>query len=85
MTSGVKRDAGKLRLDLIPPEMHRTLGEVLTFGASKYDDHNWEKGLDSERLYAACQRHLLAHREGKKPWTRKAACPTWSMPSAISV
>jgi hypothetical protein len=37
----------------------------LTFGAGKYDDHNWEKGLEFDRLYAACQRHLLAHREGE--------------------
>lgn len=65
MSGGVKHDQGKLRLDLIPPEMHRSLGEVLTFGAGKYGDRNWEKGLNPDRLYAACQRHLLAHREGE--------------------
>ena len=62
---GVKHDAGKLRLDLISPEMLRALGEVLTFGANKYGDRNWEKGIDLARLYAANQRHLLAHREGE--------------------
>jgi hypothetical protein len=61
----VKHDQGKLRLDLITPEMHRALGDVLTYGAQKYSDRNWEKGIDPERLYAACQRHLLAHREGE--------------------
>lgn len=65
MSGGVKHDQGKLRLDLIPPEMHRALGEVLTFGAGKYGDRNWEQGLDLDRLYAANQRHLLAHREGE--------------------
>lgn len=63
---GIKHDKGKLRLDLIPPEMHRALGEVLTFGADKYGDRNWEQGISEDRLYAACQRHLLAHREGEK-------------------
>ena len=64
-TTGIKYDTGKLRLDLIPPEMHEALGEVLTFGAGKYGDRNWELGIDPDRLYAAAQRHLLAHRKGK--------------------
>ena len=59
MSGGVKHDQDKLRLDLITPEMHRALGEVLTFGAKKYGDRNWEAGIDQKRLYAACQRHLL--------------------------
>jgi len=64
-TEGLKHDAGKLRLDLIPPEAIRALGEVLTYGANKYDDRNWGKGISEDRLYAALQRHLLAWREGK--------------------
>ena len=63
--SGIKHDNGKLRLDLIPTEAVRGLGEVLTFGAGKYGDRNWEKGLDSDRVYAALERHLLAWREGE--------------------
>lgn len=63
--NGIKHDQGKLRLDLITPEMERALGETLTFGAVKYGDRNWEKGLDLQRLYAANQRHLLAFREGE--------------------
>lgn len=64
-TEGLKHDAEKLRLDLIPPEAIRALGEVLTYGANKYDDRNWELGISEDRLYAALQRHLLAWREGK--------------------
>ena len=66
MSEGKKYDNGKLRLDLIPPEMHRALGEVLTFGANKYGDRNWEKGITLDRLYAANQRHLLAFLEGER-------------------
>ena len=63
MSGGIKHDAGKLRLDLLTPEMHRALGEVLTHGADKYGDRNWEQGIAADRLYAAAQRHLLAHGE----------------------
>jgi hypothetical protein len=63
--SGVKHDAGKLRLDLIPPEALRAMGDVLTHGADKYGDHNWERGISADRLYAALLRHLLAWREGE--------------------
>lgn len=62
---GRKYDVGKLRLDLIPPEVTRALGEILTYGAGKYGDKNWEKGISEDRLYAALQRHLLAWREGE--------------------
>jgi len=64
-TEGLKYDAGKLRLDLIPSEAIRALGEVFTYGANKYDDRNWEKGISGDRLYAALQRHLLAWHEGE--------------------
>ncbi|MDR2054559.1 MAG: DUF5664 domain-containing protein [Desulfovibrio sp.] len=64
-TGGVKHDASKLRLDLIPPEILRALGEVLTYGADKYTDRNWERGITLDRVYAALMRHLLAWREGE--------------------
>ena len=62
---GKKDDGGKPRLDLIPPEAIQALGDVLTFGAGKYGDRNWEKGLQNGRLYAAVQRHLNAYWGGE--------------------
>lgn len=56
---GVKHDQGKCRLDLIPPEAMFALGDVLTFGANKYGDRNWEKGMKWSRLYGAALRHLM--------------------------
>jgi hypothetical protein len=50
----------KVRMDLIPPEAIKGLAEVLTFGAAKYQDRNWEKGMKWGRLFAATQRHLWA-------------------------
>ena len=55
---GLKFDKDKLRMDLIPPEAIYALAEVLTFGAKKYADRNWEKGIELNRLFAATQRHL---------------------------
>ena len=55
-----KFDDEKVRLELIPPEMINALGEILTFGAAKYEDRNWEKGMDWGRIYGALQRHLNA-------------------------
>ena len=63
---GVKHDAGKNRLELIPPEAIWGLGEVLTFGATKYGDHNWAKGMKWSRVFGAAMRHLW-----KWWWTKK--------------
>ena len=42
-----KFDQGKPRLSLIPRSALIAAGEVLSFGAKKYDPHNWRKsGFD---------------------------------------
>ena len=55
----------KIRTDLIPPEAIRGTARVLTYGAKKYDDRNWERGLDYSRIYGALLRHILAWWEGE--------------------
>ena len=63
---GRKNDQGKNRLDLIEPEFIEGVGEVLTFGAEKYEPNNWQKVEDPEdRYYAAALRHLMAWRKGE--------------------
>ncbi|NNM74785.1 dATP/dGTP diphosphohydrolase domain-containing protein [Enterovirga aerilata] len=56
--AGVKYDGGKIRFDLVPPDALAAVAMVLTFGAAKYADRNWEKGIDLARLRAAMMRHL---------------------------
>jgi hypothetical protein len=63
--SGKKHDGGKLRYDLIAPEGLEGLVQVLTFGALKYSDRNWEKGFKWGRLYAALMRHMWAWWKGE--------------------
>jgi hypothetical protein len=59
-TEGVKHDSGKDRFELVPPEPLFALARVLTFGAQKYEDRNWEKGMSWGRCFGACMRHLWA-------------------------
>lgn len=66
ISGGTKHDEGKLRFDLIPPEVELALGEILTYGAKKYEDRNWEKGIAYGRIYGALRRHLLAWLRGEK-------------------
>lgn len=61
-----KFDGGKIRLDLLPFDSLMDVGEVLTFGASKYGDDNWRKGdsIFAKRCLGACFRHLFKHMNG---------------------
>ena len=45
-------------MDLVRTEFVQGVASVLTFGAQKYADHNWTKGLDYSRMIAAHKRHL---------------------------
>lgn len=67
---GVKFDNGKIRLELIPSEVIFALGSVLTFGAKKYDDRNWELGMKWSRVFGAAMRHLWWWYGGKGPTTK---------------
>lgn len=60
LTEGYKADEDKLRYDLIPPEIMEALASILTFGAKKYEDRNWEKGMSWHRPFGALMRHMWA-------------------------
>lgn len=65
LSQGVKDDASKQRYDLLPPEALEGWVKVLTFGANKYADRNWEKGLLYSRVFGAAMRHLWAWWRGE--------------------
>jgi hypothetical protein len=80
-TEGLKLDADKSRYDLIPPEIEEAIAKVLTFGAVKYGERNWELGMKWGRPYAALRRHMAAWWSGEDndpetgmPNTWHAAC-----------
>lgn len=62
---GRKDDQLKFRYDLIPPELDLAVAAVLTFGAAKYDDRNWEKGMKWSRVLGALKRHIAAWEMGE--------------------
>lgn len=57
---GVKYDQGKARFDLVPSGPLEAVVQVYTYGASLYQDRNWEQGIAWGRVFAALQRHLWA-------------------------
>lgn len=65
LKTGVKKDEGKNRWDLLPYDAVDGIVSVLTFGAKKYDDRNWEQGIKYGRVFAAMHRHLASwwHRD----------------------
>ena len=65
MGSGVRFNEGKLRYDLLHPVAQQGLVEVLSFGATKYEARNWEKGLSWSSTIASMKRHLAAIERGE--------------------
>jgi hypothetical protein len=59
MEEGLRYDEGKVRLDLIPAEWVIALGSVLTIGAKKYADRNWEKGMKWSKCLGPLLRHVF--------------------------
>jgi len=62
---GKKFDQNKPRMDLLPMDALLEVAKVLTFGATKYGDRNWELGIDPQRLRAAQMRHDAAMELGE--------------------
>jgi hypothetical protein len=60
-----KHDGGKCRLELLAPEMMFALGDVVTHGAAKYGDRDWERGMPWGKVFGAAMRHLWAHWRGE--------------------
>lgn len=60
-----KFDRDKLRWDLVPWDAMEPVVRVLTHGAKKYGDRNWEAAFDWSRPYAALLRHVTAWFRGE--------------------
>lgn len=60
-----REDAGKNRLELLPFDALEAVGQVLTHGAAKYSDRNWERGMKWSRVIGSMLRHLSARLRGE--------------------
>lgn len=63
--TGIKHDAGKADIALLPPEALVAIAEVFTFGAKKYAADNWRGGFSYRRVVSALLRHLYAWLRGE--------------------
>lgn len=66
-TEGRKDDQAKVRWDLLPGDALNEIAKVLTFGANKYGDRNWEKGMAWHRPFGALMRHMWDWWRGAPP------------------
>ena len=77
LVEGLKFDTDKARYDLIPPEVEEAIAKVLTFGAVKYGERNWELGMKWGRPYAALRRHMAAWWSGEDNDPETGMPHTW--------
>ena len=64
-SEGRKDDSGKTPWHLMPPDALNQIAQVLAFGATKYGDRNWEKGMNWSRPFSALMRHMWAWWRGE--------------------
>jgi hypothetical protein len=58
LREGIKYDEGKVPFDLLSPDALWATTEVLGYGAEKYREWNWAKGIKYSRIFSALMRHL---------------------------
>jgi len=66
--TGAVRDAqaGKGRMDLLPPRALFALAQVFEEGARKYSSRNWEKGIPLSRFFDSGMRHAYKYLRGDR-------------------
>lgn len=60
-----RHNIGKSRYDLLPTFAQEQYARVMTYGAEKYSDRNWEKGMSWSSVAASLERHLQAFKRGE--------------------
>lgn len=65
MDKGLRYNEGKTRHDLTPPFAQEQYARVLTRGAEKYAERNWERGMAWSKVLASLERHLQAVKRGE--------------------
>lgn len=80
--AGLRFDAGKSRVDLLPPDALLEVGHVNRVGAEKYAPRNWEKGMAWSKVIGPLMRHLFKWMAGetfdKETGQRHIAMVAWN-------
>lgn len=61
----LRYNEGKVRYDLLDDYTLEQMAKVMTFGATKYAENNWQKGMKWSKAEASLKRHLAAYKEGE--------------------
>jgi len=61
----LRKDDGKSRLDLLPPEAILALGDLYAQGALKYTPRGWEEGMSWGRCLGSLLRHVFKWARGE--------------------
>lgn len=61
----MKKDSGKPRMELIDWGFIEETAKVLGFGAAKYEEHGWRKGMKVSRVIGSLFRHAIAFAMGQ--------------------
>lgn len=64
-STGGEKGTKPERYDLIPVEAMASVARLYGVGARKYAEHNWRKGYEWSKSYAALQRHANAFWSGE--------------------
>lgn len=65
MSKATRLNEGKRKWSLVHYKSLEPLVEVLEFGAGKYGEKNWQKGLDKTEILESMMRHLTALMDGE--------------------
>jgi hypothetical protein len=57
VSTGYRNDQGKSLYHLLPPDALEGQVRVITFGAKKYAERNWERGMAWSRVFNSMMRH----------------------------
>lgn len=62
---GLRYNAGKIAMELLPPQAMMALGKVYTAGAQKYEPNNWRRGMRFGICIGAAFRHIFKYLGGE--------------------
>ncbi|MCK5017969.1 MAG: hypothetical protein KAS32_13010, partial [Candidatus Peribacteraceae bacterium] len=62
---GLRFNKDKLRYDLLHPQALKGITKVMTLGAKKYAERNWERGMKWSDVVQSLERHLAAFKAGE--------------------
>lgn len=63
--SGARYNSGKARYDLIPTHLLKSTADVFEYGANKYAEWNWAKGMPYSVIIGCLKRHIAAIERGE--------------------